>query len=270
MAKTLTDAATWAAVQTPEPGDDVTADLGNAGDVQEAFQKLMNRDRYLLARLSPWTVPASISCGDAAQVTVEGAASLDTNDAIASANITPNALGNNTWYYLYAASGPTLQVSTTAPDAAAVASSADATLRYLGSFRTNGSGAILSFGAQRGRHTYDSEIRVLLNGTADAWTTINIDAQAPPTARAVRLRVFASSARTNSNVDSFQVKSSEAAAGETGTEFNCPNSVNGSGVNGTVTGFVTLRLGTTRAFQYRRVGSPAGLNVSVYVLGYDE
>ncbi|HHA2912813.1 TPA: hypothetical protein ACOD97_000152 [Stenotrophomonas maltophilia] len=114
--------------------------------------------------------------------------------ALAAAVTKTPTLAANTWYhnYVYDNAGATdVEISTTVPappyNGAARAKTGDTTRRYLGSFRTDGSGAIYNF-----IHTDDGVIyltdisvtpfRVLANGASTSWTTFSVSNVAPVTA----------------------------------------------------------------------------------------
>ncbi|RRU05598.1 hypothetical protein [Stenotrophomonas sp. 278] len=111
----------------------------------------------------------------------------------AAVTLTPS-LSASTWYHVYLTviSGVvSAEAVTTAPASpytgTARAKTGDTTRRYLGSFRTDGSGAIFNF-----IHTDDGVIyltdisvtpfRVLANGTSTSWTTFSVANVAPVTA----------------------------------------------------------------------------------------
>jgi len=107
------------------------------------------------------------------------------------------SLSNNTTYhlYLYSNSGtPDVEVVTTAPAAAysgkARSKTGDTARRYLGSVRTNGSGAVRDFVHAGDSILYRENVtaspyRVLGPGAATSWTAIALTAVVPPTAKAV-------------------------------------------------------------------------------------
>jgi len=81
------------------------------------------------------------------------------------------------WWYVYAyrAAGTTTisyQISQTAPGPSRAFKSGTATHRYLGCFRTNGSGVPLAVRASRGCYVYRTQQAVLVNGTATSATQI--------------------------------------------------------------------------------------------------
>lgn len=102
------------------------------------------------------------------------------------------SLGNNTWghVYLYDNAGtPAVEVVTTAPVSYfghAYQKTGDATRRYLGSVRTDGSGGVYKFYHQNDtvyylENTQASPFRVLSAGTATTETSVSLAAVVPPT-----------------------------------------------------------------------------------------
>lgn len=83
------------------------------------------------------------------------------------------------WWYVYAyraAGGSSIsyQISQTAPGASRAYKSGSATHRYLGCFRTNGSGVPLAVRASRGHCVYRTQQAVLVNGTATSATQVYV------------------------------------------------------------------------------------------------
>jgi len=116
--------------------------------------------------------------------------------------VTGISLGNNVWghIYLYDSAGtPSVEVSTTAPDApyfaTARSKTGDATRRYIGSVRTDGSGNIRKFANEplscsimyllAGAGT---DYRVLNSGTATTSTTVSMAAVVPLTSTLVLIK----------------------------------------------------------------------------------
>ncbi|WP_372362913.1 hypothetical protein ACCQ10_09460 [Xanthomonas sp. NCPPB 1325] len=99
------------------------------------------------------------------------------------------ALGNSAWGHVYAylnGGSPDVEVVSAAPAAPysgrARTKSGDATRRYLGSVRTNSSGAIYRFDARNGQVLYMEEVvRPLSGGTNASATTVSLAALLPPT-----------------------------------------------------------------------------------------
>lgn len=111
----------------------------------------------------------------------------------------PANLSNSTWYYVYAYSDGTTTlkflINTTAPDATGLWQSAggDGQRRYLGCFRTNGSGAPLPVVAHSGRYIYRvsdmaaNATQVLAAGTQTSFTNVACTAFVPPHVRVVEI-----------------------------------------------------------------------------------
>lgn len=83
------------------------------------------------------------------------------------------------WWYVYAyrAAGTSTisyQISQTAPGPSRAFKSGSATHRYLGCFRTNGSGVPLAVRASRGHYVYRTQQAVLVNGTATSATQVYV------------------------------------------------------------------------------------------------
>jgi hypothetical protein len=121
------------------------------------------------------------------------------------------SLGNNTWgyVYLYNNAGVTaVEVVTTAPVSyfgSAYQKTGDATRRYLGSVRTNGSGNIFSFLHQGDRIFYREQIaaspfRVLNGGTATSETAVSCTAVIPVTSRIALLHMVNTATNTNVSI----------------------------------------------------------------------
>lgn len=113
----------------------------------------------------------------------------------------PANLSNSTWYYVYAFCNGTattaFYISTTAPEASLTwRTGAEGVDRYIGCFRTNGSGAPLPMRMHRGRYTYRMS-SIGFGGylsktiTATGWTAYDFSAGLPPHARIAHLRLFA-------------------------------------------------------------------------------
>lgn len=135
----------------------------------------------------------SISSG---QLYIEG---TNTVIAVAAQTITPSSPSSSTWYHGYVNNSGTFSVATTAPVAFATpcgtsrSKSGDTNSRYIGSFKTNGSGAFYRFVCDEfgsviwvGETINAAPFRVLANGTATSSTAIDCSAVAPLTATAVR------------------------------------------------------------------------------------
>ncbi len=112
------------------------------------------------------------------------------------------SLSASTWYHVYgllSGSTPDVEIVTTTPAAPysgkARTKTGDTSRRYIGSFRTDASGAIPDFdhNAQKGEVTYrlpGVQFRVLSNGAATTATTISCSAAIPVTSRSAYGRVL--------------------------------------------------------------------------------
>lgn len=115
--------------------------------------------------------------------------------ALAAAVTKSPSLAASTWYhaYLYSNAGtPDVEVTTTAPDTpysgTARAKTGDTSRRYIGSFKTDASGAIIQFiidttGAFRYLISNNlAPLRCLANGKATTRTTVSVAGAVPATA----------------------------------------------------------------------------------------
>lgn len=113
----------------------------------------------------------------------------------------PANLSNDTWYYVYAFCDGTATtaayISTVAPEASLTwRTGAEGVDRYVGCFRTNGSGAPLPMRMHRGRYTYRmSSIGFggYLSKTTftTSWAAYDFSTALPPHARIATVRVLA-------------------------------------------------------------------------------
>ncbi len=142
----------------------------------------------------------------------------------------PANLSNSTWYYVYAFCNGTATtqayISTVAPEASLTwRTGAEGVDRYIGCFRTNGSGAPLPVRMHRGRYTYRMS-RIGFGGylsktiTSTSWTAYDFSTGLPPHARVAHLRLFAVDA---TNPPLVQVRT----PGDTASEYVCQGSAAG-------------------------------------------
>lgn len=196
MATVLTESDTFSPTVTgPDDGD-----TRNAASVNSAFQSLANRTRRLLnaavghllwngrLRVAAVTTGIGVYVGAVESVVIgerllSQAAETEVTGSIPLA-------GLSSWYYVYAydnAGALALQVSLDAPDAALVwKSTGDLTHRYLGCFRTDGSGNPIYMSTSRGtcRWMTAPAVRAALSaGSATSATSVACAAYAPPHAR---------------------------------------------------------------------------------------
>lgn len=103
------------------------------------------------------------------------------------------ALGNSVWGHVYAylnSGAPDFEINTTAPSSpysgTARNKTSDTTRRYIGSLRTDSSGAILAFVNSDNGIKYTNNVisNIVLNaGTATTSTTVDVSAYCPVTSR---------------------------------------------------------------------------------------
>lgn len=107
----------------------------------------------------------------------------------------PANLSNSTWYYVYAFCDGTattaFYISTTAPEASLTwRTGAEGVDRYIGCFRTNGSGAPLPMRMHRGRYTYRPfYVQALAFGNSTTFAAVDLSSVVPPHARIAHLRL---------------------------------------------------------------------------------
>lgn len=169
--------------------EDLGAALGNA---------------YIEGLQIEWVSVSSIKIKTGAADVPDGSRRIRVTSDITVSSI---SLGNNTWghAYLYNNAGvPTVEVVTTAPVkyfGTAYQKTSDATRRYLGSIRTDGSGNIVNF-LHDTRNNFmryrgvivNSPQRVLSNGTATSATDVDCSAVVPVTSKLALARASNSSA----------------------------------------------------------------------------
>ncbi len=126
------------------------------------------------------------------------------------------SLANSTWYYCYLGMNTDgslrKQISATGPGASRVWKSGAADVwRYVGCFRTNGSGAPLPVRAIRGQNRYrrsaiaGATLQVLSAGSATGFTDVALSSLVPPHARVARLELLTNNAHA-SNIHTGQVR----------------------------------------------------------------
>lgn len=202
MAHNLTETSTFDAdVEVPDSGDARTA-----ASVETPFQALANRTRWLFGAVSGlligrrrlYTATAVSGIG----VFVGGVDQLVIDDDVLSITDGTEAPGSlplasaNTWYYVYAynnAGSVALQVSTDPPDASLTWKvSGDGTHRYIGTFRTDGSGNPIAFESDGGAYLWRTALasrQPLAAGNATSPTDVSCASYAPPHARILRLNL---------------------------------------------------------------------------------
>lgn len=183
----------------------------------------------------------------------------------AAATYTPisPALGANTWYYLYVYSNAgvlTVEHSTMEPDASLAFKSGDLARLYIGCFRTNGSGVILRFRAQRGRYLYQvsgttaDDLLCVNTSSATTFQTQSVQAWVPAHAGIVLLRA---NLTTNNTAALAQFKTSVSDA-NTADEY-----LEVRGIDDTDSSQLELVLSPDGAFQHQVTHADAVLNVIV-------
>ena len=118
------------------------------------------------------------------------------------ADISGGTLSSNTWYYLYAydnSGSVSYEISATSPSSARVFKTGDVTRRYLGCFRTNGSGAPIPMRAHGGRFTFrlsavGTDTQALsTTSAAPSATDVALSSFVPPHTRAARVQATVTS-----------------------------------------------------------------------------
>jgi hypothetical protein len=187
------------------------------------------------------------------------------------------SLANSTWYYVYAwsdAGAPNTlkyQISTTPPTENGTPTRLQqykrgqtSNYRYLGCFKTDGSGNPLPMRANRGRYVYQYSAiyasgphRVLTTGHDTSLTTVSCAAAVPPHARVARLRCQVGRSGTSGN----------AQLVTSGDTTNYLGVYVGSG-GGTVESDVEMILDADRELDY--LVDNASTACTLNVLGFDE
>lgn len=128
----------------------------------------------------------------------------------------PANLSNNTWYYVYAFCNGTATtqayISTVAPEASLTwRTGAEGVDRYIGCFRTNGSGAPLPVRMHRGRYVYwTKQTIVSALSTAGVWAAQSLATRVPPHARVATINAQSSRA-SNTGTRAFSLRPGGAA-----------------------------------------------------------
>ncbi|WP_414604662.1 hypothetical protein [Stenotrophomonas sp. AR029] len=184
--------------------------------------------------------------------------------ALAAAVTKTPTLAANTWYhnYVYDNAGTTdVEVSTTVPAApyngTARTKTGDTSRRYIGSFRTDASGAILNFQQEGGRIIYQGFLNqapftVLSNGSSTTETTVSLTAVVPPTARVGMLRHTNGSTATSSRMNNSSAV--------------FPNYVMNFGTGADA--FIDFVVNANQSVSYWCGGAPSPSGVYIQVLGY--
>jgi hypothetical protein len=292
MTATITPVAkhTGATITRPVDGERAGMDSGPA-PLATLLQDLANRAQY--ARGASW---GNMVGGDVFSVDTGGTSTVftvrvsafeamvaqdtngvfwprfttgDTTFSLADVDGSPANLSNSTWYYCYVGVNTDgtfrKQISTTGPGASRIWKSGAADVwRYVGCFRTNGSGAPLPVRANRGRYVYQYSAitatgphRVLTTGHDTSLTTVSCAAAVPPHARVARLRCQVGRSGTSGNAQLV-------TSGDTTNYFGV---YVGSG-GGTVESDVEMILDADRELDY--LVDNASTACTLNVLGFDE
>lgn len=180
----------------------------------------------------------------------------------------PAALANDTWYYVYAFCDGTATtqayISTTAPEASLTwRTGAEGVDRYIGCFRTNGSGAPLPVRMHRGRYTYRMSsigfgLYLSKTITTTVMTAYDFSTGLPPHARIAHLHLLAVDAAA---IPRVQVRT----PGDTTDVYVCAGSVIGQSV--VATHSVELDSGQDVEAQ---IANASGNLSEVDVVGFEE
>lgn len=196
MPTNLTEVSQFTAnVPVPDDGEDA-----DASSVVQFAQVFADRSQYLknaipelacLSRRSLYAPGDGSVRFDGLRVVLSGKLY-----SLAAGNLGVTGLASNTWYYVYVyVSGGALvtEYVTTAPDDSLCFKTGDATRRYVGPFRTDGSGVPLPMRYSDGHCTYRisataSPAHAYYNLTGPAsFADLSLAAWVPPTARIARL-----------------------------------------------------------------------------------
>jgi len=183
-------------------GDRLSVDPGGTSTV---FTVRISRIVGLLSRQTGSTpIYATYTAGET---------SLDLTDVDGA----PAALANDTWYYVYAFCNGTATtqayISTVAPEASLTwRTGAEGVDRYVGCFRTNGSGAPLPMRMHRGRYVYwTKQVVASALSTAGVWATQSLSARVPPHVEMVTINAQ-SSRGSNIGTRAFSLRPGGASA----------------------------------------------------------
>lgn len=237
MPSSVTETSEFTAnVQVPNDGED----CDSSSLLDNFVQKLTNRTKFLkdAQQNGAWTgkrllhAPGdgSVNVGVVSGVLIGGKLC---SKATATA-LSLGTLGNNTWYHVYATddgSGGIAFVidSVNGPDLSLtwkyVSGAPVTTHRYVGSFRTNGSAAVLPFRMENGNYTWRKSAmsgawNAIVSGvSAGSWSTLSLAALIAPSARVAIVQVTANGNLTSGTV---QLRTKDDTAGY--WEIASPNS----------------------------------------------
>lgn len=183
------------------------------------------------------------------------------------------SLSASTWYHVYLylnAGAADIDISTTAPASAysgtARSKAGDASRRYIGSIKTDGSGNLFNFAMNGLRVNWYADIavsgtmRILSAGVATTPTTISASAFVPVTSKLAALRF-------TSNDTGSPSRFSNSESGVTLPDdalLNLPTASPGLSSSE----YCDFPLDSSQAMQYSMIGTPSGAGVFVDVCGY--
>lgn len=216
-----------------------------------------------------WVSASSVRVGTGS-AWVSGTGRLKVSAAITVSSI---SLGASAWghVYLYSNTGAAaVEVVTTAPVSAGFGSAyqktGDATRRYLGSVRTDGSGNILNFYHYSGnRIRYRTDINtqlVLNNGTATAEANVSCAGFVPVTSRVALLHLMQSA----TNATNLWLGAGTGASDDSVAPPTTALGVVGTGGQKDWMGDVLLN--ASQQFSYAYSVAPTGGGGYAYVYGY--
>lgn len=279
MPTNLTEVSQFTA-NVPAPND---GEAANAASLLQSIQPLADRTQYLKAAVANGAVVGRrlvYAPGDGTVHT--GALRVVIGEKLyshAGGDLGVTGLASGTWYYVYAyvsAGALALEYVTTAPDGALAHKTGDTSRRYVGPFRTDGSGVPLPQTYSDGECVYRrSQISSSPSDplcplgtpggsawtTLGSWTDVAVSGLAPPAARTVALRGLLSN---SSGVTTLELR----------TEGDSTNkwSVAYCGSGATVHFTADVELSATSKAQARMVdaSSSSGQSGIVFVVGYRE
>jgi hypothetical protein len=194
MSHPIIETATYpTSITAPDDGDDETA-VATPAPLETPLQQLADRTKYTSTFLAYLKINGIVLAGTSTVLSWNafGAWFWDgtngVHTAVAPNTATPGVLTASTFYYVYfylAAGVPTMEVSTTVPDATLTTKNTDPLRLYAGWFLTDGAGAIVPFRMTRGRHMFrgPSALKPLNAGTSTAGASVNLAPYMPPHAR---------------------------------------------------------------------------------------
>lgn len=171
-------------------------------------------------------------------------------DTATQANVAGGTLGvaANWWYvYAYVTGGSiAYEITQTEPSAARVFKTDTSTHRYLGCFRTNGSGVPIAIRASRGRYVYRAHQTIATLTTAGVDTTQSAAAYVPPHARIATIELYLARG-THATLNGAYLYGN-ASASSVAMQLNAPNL---GGVSYYQTGRAEVELTSSQQFAYR-------------------